>query len=182
MEGKVVIVTGANAGIGFHTAQDLARRGARVILACRDHGRGTAARASIVAETGNNNVVYQHLDLSSLKSVRQFATNIIETEDRLDVLVNNAGIYGFADTFTEDEIIQTMQQVLHADVFDRAVEKTGRIRDSVERGSSRRDHDGYYFTLDARAAVSLLVLVAHVQSDGGGRRTDCHPPGCGEGM
>lgn len=109
MKGKVVIVTGANAGIGFHTAKDLARRGARVILACRDHGRGTAAQDSIVAETGNNNVVYQHLDLSSLKSVRQFAKNIIEIEERLDVLVNNAGIYGFAGTYTEDQIMQTMQ-------------------------------------------------------------------------
>lgn len=109
MKGKVVIVTGANAGIGFYTAKDLASRGARVILACRDPGRGTAAQDTIIEETGNHNVIYQHLDLSSFKSVRQFAANIIETENKLDVLVNNAGIYGFADTYTEDGIIQPMQ-------------------------------------------------------------------------
>lgn len=109
MKGKVVIVTGANAGIGFHTSMDLARRGARVILDCRDAGRGTAAQDSIIRETGNNDVVYQQLDLSTLKSVQQFAANIIKTENRLDILVNNAGITGFANTYTKDGLIQIMQ-------------------------------------------------------------------------
>lgn len=109
MKGKVVIVTGANAGIGFHTSMDLARRGARVILACRDAAKGTDAQEAITSCTGNTDVEYKHLDLSSLKSVRQFAANILDTEDKLHVLVNNAGVYGFGHCYTEDHIIETMQ-------------------------------------------------------------------------
>lgn len=109
VSGKVVIVTGSNAGLGFHTALDLARRGARVILACRDETRGTAAQDAIRAATGNNNVFFKKLDLASLSSVRKFAANIVETETQLDVLVNNAAQYGYADKTTEDGIVTVMQ-------------------------------------------------------------------------
>lgn len=109
MTGKVVIVTGANSGIGFYTAQDLARRGARVILACRNDARGTRARNQIIADTGNTNVVYKHLDMASLKSVKKFCEDITRTEERLDVLVNNAGMYGLGHQYTDDGIIEVMQ-------------------------------------------------------------------------
>jgi NAD(P)-dependent dehydrogenase (short-subunit alcohol dehydrogenase family) len=109
MTGKVVIVTGANSGIGYHTAKELARRGARVILACRNKARGTAARDQIVAEIGGGNVFYQNLDLASLASVRSFCQHILATETRLDVLVNNAGVFGFGDRYTEDGIVEGMQ-------------------------------------------------------------------------
>ncbi|GFT96551.1 hypothetical protein NPIL_445621 [Nephila pilipes] len=92
MEGKVIIVTGANSGIGFETAKDLAARKGRVILACRDLNRGQKATESIIKATGNNNVVFRRLDLSSLNSVRQFASEIKKTEERLDVLIHNAGV------------------------------------------------------------------------------------------
>ncbi|KAG8174234.1 hypothetical protein JTE90_016585 [Oedothorax gibbosus] len=91
MEGKVIIVTGANSGIGFETAKDLARRKGRVILACRDKTRGTNAAESIIRETGNTNVVMRQLDLSSLDSVRKFAADVNAAEERLDVLIHNAG-------------------------------------------------------------------------------------------
>ena len=65
--------------------------GARVILACRDQARADAAAKDIVNQTGNNNVVVGLLDLSSLESVREFSKNIINTEQRLDILINNAG-------------------------------------------------------------------------------------------
>lgn len=92
MEGKVIVVTGANAGIGFETAKDLARRKGRVILACRDIKRGTQAAESISSLTGNRNVVFRQLDLSSLDSVRKFASMVNATEERLDVLIHNAGM------------------------------------------------------------------------------------------
>ncbi|XP_063822882.1 retinol dehydrogenase 13-like [Ostrinia nubilalis] len=109
MTGKVVIVTGANRGIGFHTAQDLARRGARVVLACRDEARGPRARDQIITETGNSNVVYKHLNLSSLSSVRTFCEDILKSEERLDVLVNNAGAYGLGGRYTDYGIVEVMQ-------------------------------------------------------------------------
>lgn len=109
MKEKVIIVTGANAGIGFHTAKDLALRGAKVILACRNAKRGTTARDEIVAETGNREVIYMHLNLSSLKSVRKFVDEFKETEQRLDVLINNAGVHGLGYHYTEDNILEGMQ-------------------------------------------------------------------------
>ncbi|PRD34763.1 UNVERIFIED_CONTAM: Retinol dehydrogenase 11 [Trichonephila clavipes] len=92
MEGKVIIVTGANSGIGFETAKDLAARKGRVILACRDVNRGQKAAESIIMATGNKNVVFRQLDLSSLSCVRKFASEIKKTEDRIDVLIHNAGM------------------------------------------------------------------------------------------
>ncbi|XP_051980759.1 dehydrogenase/reductase SDR family member 13 [Xyrauchen texanus] len=92
LHGKTVIVTGANTGIGRATALDLASRGARVILACRDENRAQAAVTHIQKETGNKDVLYMHLDLASLLSVRTFAENFLKRESRLDILINNAGL------------------------------------------------------------------------------------------
>ncbi|KAJ2942760.1 hypothetical protein O0L34_g14948 [Tuta absoluta] len=109
MSGKVVIVTGANSGIGFATSMDLARRGAKVILACRDHEKGLAAEKSIRKVTKNNSVRYEYLDLSSLKSIRNFVEDFKKKEAKLDVLINNAGASGMGNKKTEDGIIRDMQ-------------------------------------------------------------------------
>lgn len=101
MDGKTVIVTGSNSGIGKETAKELARRGARVILACRNLERADDAAREIFLETGRK-VVCKKLDLSSFKSVRAFADEVVRTEPRLDVLVNNAGVFLTETTFTED--------------------------------------------------------------------------------
>ncbi|KAH6926876.1 hypothetical protein HPB50_022645 [Hyalomma asiaticum] len=92
MRGKTVVITGANAGIGFETALELSRLGARVILACRCPRKGRAAAEAIRHVTGNDSVEFALLDLGSLTSVRRFARRILATEKRLDVLINNAGI------------------------------------------------------------------------------------------
>jgi len=81
-------------GIGFYTAQDLARRNARVILACRSQEKGEAAVRAIIEETGNTAVMYRHLDVSLLASVRGFVADFLSNETRLDILVNNAGVAG----------------------------------------------------------------------------------------
>ncbi|XP_075535676.1 retinol dehydrogenase 13-like isoform X2 [Dermacentor variabilis] len=91
MEGKTVIVTGANAGIGKATATDLAKRKARVILACRNMERAKRAAQEIFDATGQVAVVKQ-LDLASFRSVNDFCDDVLKTESRLDVLINNAGI------------------------------------------------------------------------------------------
>lgn len=101
MEGKTVIVTGSNAGIGKETAKELARRGARVILACRNMDRAKKAAHDIYLDTGET-VIVKQLDLCSFKSIRAFAEDVVKTEPRLDVLVNNAGNIPDHLTFTED--------------------------------------------------------------------------------
>ncbi|GFO11142.1 retinol dehydrogenase-like protein [Plakobranchus ocellatus] len=100
--GKTVVITGANTGIGKETAKDLARRGGRIICACRDMTKGEKAVQEVIEETGNNNVVCRKLDLSSFESIREFAKKFNESEDRLDILINNAGIMWCPRMLTKD--------------------------------------------------------------------------------
>ncbi|XP_041797500.1 retinol dehydrogenase 13 isoform X2 [Chelmon rostratus] len=102
LDGKTVLITGANTGIGKETSRDLAGRGARVVMACRDLTRAEQAAEEIRQATGNGNVVIRHLDLASLYSVRQFAKEFLDTEDRLDILINNAGVMMCPKWLTED--------------------------------------------------------------------------------
>lgn len=88
---------------------DFARRGARVILACRNQQLGNEARNRIIESTGNNNVIVKYLDFNSLKTVRDFAKDIVETEERLDILVNNIGVYDTTNATTEDGFPINMQ-------------------------------------------------------------------------
>ncbi|XP_068456209.1 dehydrogenase/reductase SDR family member 13-like [Clinocottus analis] len=100
MAGKTVIITGGNTGIGKATAQHLVRKGARVILACRNQVKAEVAIKDIQQATGSTDVLFMQLDLASLKSVRCFTERFLETESRLDLLINNAGLV--ADGRTED--------------------------------------------------------------------------------
>ena len=102
LNGKTVIITGANAGIGKETAVDLARRNARVIMACRSVEKGEKAAVEVRKRSGSDNVVFMKLDLASLTSVRQFAARVLEEEPRLDILINNAGVMACPYTKTED--------------------------------------------------------------------------------
>ncbi|XP_013388717.1 retinol dehydrogenase 12 [Lingula anatina] len=102
LKGKVVIVTGANSGIGKETAIDLARRGAKVYLACRDEEKGKTAEASVRKLSKNENVFFMKLDLASFKSVRDFAAAFKKKEDQLHILVNNGGIMLWPKSKSED--------------------------------------------------------------------------------
>ncbi|KAH9369559.1 hypothetical protein HPB48_019653 [Haemaphysalis longicornis] len=93
MAGKTVIVTGATSGIGRETAKELAHRKARVIIGCRNLRKAKGVAQEIFEET-RELVVVKHLDMTSLKSVRKFCDDVIRTEQRLDVLINNAGAIG----------------------------------------------------------------------------------------
>lgn len=93
MKGKTVIITGANTGLGKEVAVELGKRQARVILACRSLEKGKQAAREICSKVKDAILVVKHLDLSSLASVRQFADEILKEEKRLDVLINNAGVF-----------------------------------------------------------------------------------------
>ena len=102
LDGKTVIITGGNTGIGKETAIDLASRGAKVIIGCRSRERGEKALIDIKKESRSENVYLKMIDLSSFKSVRNFANDILDSEDRLDILINNAGIFMVPFGETED--------------------------------------------------------------------------------
>lgn len=109
LDGRTAIVTGGTAGMGLEIAKDLARRGARVIIACPFQQEGSDALKTIIEESGNKNIVFKLLDLSSLKSVREFAGDILTTEERLDLLINNAGVGAPSETQTKDGMNLIMQ-------------------------------------------------------------------------
>ncbi|MEU0250447.1 oxidoreductase [Streptomyces sp. NPDC006235] len=98
--GRVAVVTGANSGIGFVTARELARKGARVVLACRSEARGQAAVDRLRAELPDARVELGRLHLGDLASVREFAAGF--PYERLDVLVDNAGVMALPYGTTAD--------------------------------------------------------------------------------
>ncbi|KAI2664855.1 Retinol dehydrogenase 11 [Labeo rohita] len=90
LDGKTVLITGGNAGIGKETAVLLAMRGARVIIACRDEEKARKAVREIKARSHNMNVLYMEVDLANMKSIREFSKTFLQKEKRLDILINNA--------------------------------------------------------------------------------------------
>jgi retinol dehydrogenase-11 len=109
LKGKTALVTGPTSGIGYYTALDFAKRGARVILGCLNQTEGEWTRSRIIGETGNENVEVKLIDLNSFDSIRAFAKEINDTEERLDILVNNAGVIGFGNRRTKDDCLYVMQ-------------------------------------------------------------------------
>lgn len=94
LTGRIALVTGANSGIGYETAQALAAHGAHVILACRDDEKARRARDKMESELKRSSLELLHLDLADLVSVRRAADGVLAGHARLDILVNNAGVMG----------------------------------------------------------------------------------------
>ncbi len=90
--GKTVIVTGANAGIGFETALTFYEKGAQVILACRTHEKAEQTLLKIKQRPGTGTLETAVLDLASLASVKQFTDDLIQKYQQLHLLINNAGV------------------------------------------------------------------------------------------
>ncbi len=102
-DGKTFIVTGANSGIGFEAARELARAGATVVMACRNTSKGQKAADEIVSQCGSQaKVQVQALDLASLESVRGFAKAFGQEHEQLDGLINNAGVMALPLSRTAD--------------------------------------------------------------------------------
>lgn len=111
LTGKVIIVTGANSGIGFHTAKQLHAHGATVYLACRSEARAHAAMTEIEGEVGaaQSRLRFLQLDLASLHATKAAAEEFARREERLDVLINNAGRLYDDYVVTADGLEQTVE-------------------------------------------------------------------------
>jgi NAD(P)-dependent dehydrogenase (short-subunit alcohol dehydrogenase family) len=90
--GKTAVVTGANSGLGLFTARELARAGAKVVMAVRNTEKGESAAAEIRGAVPDADLELSKLDLGDLKSVREFADRLSAAQDRVDLLINNAGV------------------------------------------------------------------------------------------
>lgn len=92
LSGKIAVVTGGNSGLGFYTCLELARKGAKVIIAGRSEERGNAALAKIKSEIPTADLQFMQLDLANIESVRHFVSSFLDSHKKLDILVNNAGV------------------------------------------------------------------------------------------
>lgn len=90
--GRLAVVTGSNTGLGLATAEALAGAGAEVVLAIRNLDKGEAARSQILSKHPDATIHLQSLDLGSLDSIRAAANDLLDRHDRLDLLINNAGL------------------------------------------------------------------------------------------
>ena len=102
LDGKIVIVTGANTGIGLCTVIDLAKRGATIVMACRDMRKSEKALEKAKAESSSKDILLMHLDLSSLDSVRNFTKEFLSKYSKLNILINNAGVMACPYMKTKD--------------------------------------------------------------------------------
>lgn len=101
LDGKTVVITGCNTGIGKETALELSRRGAKIVMVCRNMDKANIAAKEIRNEANGEVVVYQ-MKLDSLKSVRKCAEEINNGEEKIDILINNAGVLNTNFEKTED--------------------------------------------------------------------------------
>lgn len=93
LEGLDCVVTGANSGIGKELTRELARAGARVFMVCRNAEKGQAALAELLEDTGSEHIELLSADVSSMASLRAFAADFESRTEKVDVLMNNAGVY-----------------------------------------------------------------------------------------
>ncbi|TCC00435.1 SDR family NAD(P)-dependent oxidoreductase [Micromonospora zingiberis] len=196
--GRTVIVTGANGGLGLETARALAGRGARVVLACRDRGKGEAAADQIRAQYPDAEVSFRPLDLADLDSVAAFATAYQAEHDRLDLLINNAGVMypplrrtrqGFELQFGTNHLghfaltgrllplLRSTAQARVVNVASNAY-RTGRI-DFDDLNWQRRRYSRFAAYSQSKLAVLLFTLELHrrVAADGSSLRVTAAHPG-----
>lgn len=102
IDGKVVIITGANSGIGKETAIDLAKRGGKIYIACRDKKRGEDAMKEIKEKSESDEIYFLKLDLASIDSIKNFSEEFLNLETNLHILINNAGVMACPRSFTKD--------------------------------------------------------------------------------
>lgn len=108
MKDKIVLITGANSGIGKETTRALAKKGATIIMACRNLEKAEPVCEMIQKESKNPNIEVMKLDLASLKSIRNFTQEFSARYQKLNVLINNAGIFCMKREETEEGFEKTM--------------------------------------------------------------------------
>ena len=107
MKDKVVIITGANRGIGKAATMEIAKSDAKIYMACRSIDSAEKTKEELISETKNQNIFVKELDLSSVQSIQKFAESFQKEESKLDVLINNAGIMSQTKKLTDRGVEMT---------------------------------------------------------------------------
>jgi len=133
IENKVFIVTGANSGIGREVVHELARKKGKVYMACRDMKKCEEERKNIVLDTKNKYVYCRKCDLESMESIREFVSQFRATEEKCDVLINNAGVMKCRKMLTKDGIeaqigVNHFGHFLLTNLLKPCLEATGKSR------------------------------------------------------
>lgn len=149
LDGKTVLITGGNTGLGYETALDLAKRGARIILACRDMEKANEAADKIRNLTNNKKIETGRLDLADLSSVRQFSKEMTSKLNRLDILINNAGIMMCPYWKTKDgfEMHFGTNHLGHFLLTNELLDLIKKTKNSRIITLSSRAHYGYSYTV-----------------------------------
>lgn len=183
LSGKVAIVTGANTGIGLEIARGLAMHRARVVLACRSRERGQAALEELSADTCSDRLELELVDTSLTRSIREFAARVRARHARLDVLVNNAGVWrerreetaeGVELTFATNvlgyftvtrELLPLLEATPHARIVNVASKMARRPRlDDLEHAT--RAYSGVDAYSESKGANRLLTWELDRRLDG----------------
>jgi NAD(P)-dependent dehydrogenase (short-subunit alcohol dehydrogenase family) len=195
IEGKRVLITGATDGIGKQTALELVRRGASVILHGRDYQRATAAAVDITASTHGARVSTVGADLSRLDRVRTLAAQILKRETRLDVLINNAGVYmtervltpdGLETTFAVNHLAHFLLTNLLLDLLKKsAPSRIITVSSAAHRRAQfdpanlqgEKSFDGYWSYALSKLANVLFTMELAGRLEGTGVTATCLHPG-----
>lgn len=195
MNYKVCMITGANSGIGKATALGLARRGATVVIVCRNQGRGEAALTEIKSATGNPNVDLLLADLSSQAEVHRLAEEFKSRYSHLHVLINNAGVALSRRSVTVDGIetvfavnylapfllTNSLLDVLKASAPARVVNVAGdyhrKATINFDDLMSEKDYNGMRANNQAKLALILFTYELARRLDGTGVTANCLHPG-----
>ncbi|MEM9820066.1 MAG: SDR family oxidoreductase [Bacteroidota bacterium] len=137
MENKTLLITGANVGIGLETAKNLARTGATIVMMARNKAKGEEAVKEVKTATGNAKVFLQMIDLASMQSVRKAAQELLDHHQRIDVLINNAGLIKMEKHLTEDGF-DTIFGVNHLGPYLLTRLLLDRIQETAKREGSTR--------------------------------------------
>ncbi|MHB0868630.1 MAG: SDR family oxidoreductase [Chloroflexota bacterium] len=193
--GRVILVTGSTSGIGRQAALDLARMGARVLLHGRDPQRGQETLEEIRRETGNDQLELYLADLSSQRQIRHLAEQIVQEQERLDVLVNNAGVFVRNRQLTEDGIEMTfavnhlapfllthlLLDLLKRSVPSRVVTVSSgahrRARIDWDNLQGEKGYDGYQAYALSKLGNVLFTLELAERLRGSGVTANCLEPG-----
>jgi NAD(P)-dependent dehydrogenase (short-subunit alcohol dehydrogenase family) len=153
MADKVCVITGANSGLGRVVSTRLAGLGARVYLLCRDEERGKKARFEIINSTQNPDVFLEVVDVTSPESIRDFVDRFDAKEQRVDVLVNNAGVFKTSRQITYDGLEGTFATSTLGPFL-----LTNLLLPSLQRAEKARDRSDLCFARPSKALTLCCGL------------------------